>query len=417
MSDVDVRLITEAEFTDWIRANQIGFLDAPSATPEDAALRLKWTDLGRVRGGYDRATGRCVATFRSFAQEVSVPGGGRVASSAISNVSVLSTHRRRGLLSRMMADELAAARERGDVVSTLIAAEHPIYGRFGYGPATSLVEWEVDVRRAGFDRRRSTPECGGRIDVVDAAQVREFGPGLLDRLAARTAGVVSRGWWNWNMATGLDRPSFRPYTGQIFAAYRSPEGRTDGYVAYRSDDRWSDAKVPVNTLTVTELLAVTPQAERALWQFVCTTDYVTTVRTGYRAPDDLLPDLLPDPRAAHTVTAADQLWIRLLDVPAALSARTYEAPGTLVLEVTDATGPAAGRYRLDAAAGECVRVDEAVPADLRLDAGVLGSLYLGGGSAVRLAALGRVAELRSGAVARAELVFRTARSPWCPDVF
>ncbi|MCB5178901.1 GNAT family N-acetyltransferase [Streptomyces antimicrobicus] len=417
MSDADVRLITESEFPDWFRANHIGFLNPPQVTPEDVTTRLKWTDLDRVRGAFDRDTGRLVATFRSFAQDLAVPGGARVAASAVTNVSVLATHRRQGLLSRMMADELTAARQRGEVVSTLIAAEYPIYGRYGYGPATSLVEWEVDVSRAGLDRRWARPECGGRIDFVEPADVREFGPELLERLGAGRAGVVRRGWWVWNQATGLDRPSFRPWTGQLFAAYRSPGGSVDGYVAYTTDETWTDAKIPLNTLTVHELLAATPDAERALWHYVCSMDWVMKVRTGYRAPDDLLPDLLPDPRAARTLTAADHLWVRLLDVPAALSARTYEAPGTLVLDVTDRSGLSGGRFRLDAAAGECEAVPDTVPADLRLDVAELGALYLGEGSVVRLAALGRVAEERPGAAALADVVFRTARRPWCPDIF
>ncbi|MBW5481666.1 GNAT family N-acetyltransferase [Streptomyces bambusae] len=422
----DVRVITESEVADWLQANLRGFLNAAQVTPEDAAWRRRTTDITRMRGAFDRDTGRCVATFRSFQQDVSVPGGGEVRSSAVTNVSVLATHRRQGLLTRMMADELADARSRGDVVSTLIAAEYPIYGRYGYGPATSTAEWEVEVPRARLDPRRSAPACGGRIDLAEAAEIRELGPALLERVRARTAGAVSRSPLMWNQATGLDRPSFRPYTEQLFVVHRSPAGTVDGYAAYRCDETWTDAKIPLNTLTVSDLLAATPDAERALWHYLCSIDWVMKIRTGYRAPDDLLPDLLGDPRAARTVTAADFLWLRLLDVPAALSARTYEVPGTLVLEVADPMGLADGRYRLEAGtgagagagAGRCVRVDDdAAEADLRLDVSDLSSLYLGGGSAVRLAQLGRIEEARPGAVALADAVFRTARRPWCPDMF
>lgn len=188
-----------------------------------------------------------------------------------------------------------------------------------------------------------------------------------------------------------------------------------GLAVYSADDHWTDAKLPENTVQVKYLLAVTPQAERALWQFLCSIDWVTKVRTGYRAPDDLAPQLLPDPRAARVLTTADFLWVRVLDVVRALGARTYEVPGVLVLEVTDETGPAAGRYRLDAGTGVCERTE--APADLRLDVAELGSLYLGGTSAVRLAALGRVTQQRPGAAALADAVFRTARNPWCPDIF
>ncbi|NXY94547.1 GNAT family N-acetyltransferase [Streptomyces sp. BR123] len=411
----DVRLIVESEFPAWMRAVNTGFLTATRVADSDVAQRAKYSDLARVWGSFDTATGACVGTLRSFRQELTVPGGATVTAAAISNVTVMPTHRRRGLLSRMMAGELAAAVERGDVLSTLIAAEYPIYGRYGYGPAVTAAEWEIDVKRTGLDPRWSRPEDGGRIDIVDAAEARRVGPALHDRIRASRHGAVNRDERWWNLATGREEMSFRPYKDRFHAVYRTAEGEVAGLAAYTADDHWTDAKTPQNTLQVTELLAATPAAERALWHFLCSIDWVLKVRTGYRAPDDLVPQLLPDPRAARLVTCADFLWVRLLDVVRALRARTYAVPGVLVLEVVDPDGPAAGRYRLDAGTGECTVTDE--PAGLRLDAAALGSLYLGDESAVRLGALGRVAEERPGALALADAVFRTARRPWCPDVF
>ncbi|MEC4576079.1 GNAT family N-acetyltransferase [Streptomyces virginiae] len=411
----DVRPIAESELHDWLRAVNTGFLTATRVTDADVAQRAKYNDLARTQGAFDTDTGRCVAAFRSFAQELTVPGGAAVRSSAISNVGVLPTHRRQGLLTRMMRAEFAAAAARGEVLATLIAAEYPIYGRYGFGPAASLVEWEIDVPRTGLDRRLAAPVDGGRIDLVDAADYRRLGPGLHDVLRAATPGAVGRNERWWDLATGLEEISYRPYKEKFHAVYRTAEGEVAGVAVYTADDHWTDAKVPQNTVQVRDLLALTPQAERALWQFLCSIDWVQKVRTGYRAPDDLLPELLPDPRSARVVTSADFLWVRVLDVVRALGARTYEVPGVLVLEVTDEVGPAAGRYRLDAAEGVCERTEDA--ADLRLDVSALGSLYLGDASAVRLAALGRVTEERPGAAALADAVFRTARRPWCPDVF
>ncbi|MFD9518445.1 GNAT family N-acetyltransferase [Streptomyces sp. NPDC059979] len=410
-----VRPIAESELPDWLRAMNTGFLIAAPVTDSDVAQKAKYNDLSRIQGAFDSDSGRCVATFRSFAQELTVPGGAVVGSTAISNVGVLPTHRRQGLLTRMMAAEFAAARARGDVLSTLVAAEYPIYGRYGFGPATYLSEWEIDVPRTGLDRRLAGPVDGGRIDLVDEAEVRRVGPELHERLRARTHGMVNRDERWWNQLTGREELSHRPYREKFFAVYRTEAGEVAGLAAYRSDDNWPDGKVPQNTVQVWGLLGLTPQAERALWQFLCSIDWVVKVRTGYRAPDDLVPQLLPDPRAARIVTSADFLWVRVLDVVRALGARTYEVPGVLVLEVADDAGPAAGRYRLDAGAGTCERTEEA--ADLRLDASALGSLYLGDASAVRLAVLGRVVEERPGAVALADAVFRTARRPWCPDIF
>ncbi|MFG2977843.1 GNAT family N-acetyltransferase [Streptomyces sp. NPDC048331] len=411
----DVRPIAESELPDWVRTVHTGFLVSPRVTEADITQRAKYCDFSRTHGAFDPDSGRCVAALRSFPQELTVPGGAAVRSTAVSNVGVLPTHRRQGLLTRMMAAEFAAAEARGDALGTLIAAEYPIYGRYGFGPATSLVEWEIDVPRTGLDRRLAAPVDGGRIDLVDVEELRRVGPELHERLRAITPGAVDRNERWWSLATGLEEWSYRPYKDNFHAVYRTAEGEVAGLAVYSADDHWTDAKLPENTVQVKDLLAVTPQAERALWQFLCSIDWVTKVRTGYRAPDALVPDLLPDPRSARVVTAADFLWVRVLDVVRALGARTYEVPGVLVLEVTDGTGPAAGRYRLDAGTGVCERTEEA--ADLRLDVAELGSLYLGGTSAVRLAALGRVTEERPGAAALADAMFRTARSPWCPDIF
>ncbi|MEU9255146.1 GNAT family N-acetyltransferase [Streptomyces sp. NPDC048270] len=412
----DVRPIAASELAEWLRTLNTGFLTPARVTESDVALRAKYSDLARLLGAFDAGTGRCVATFRSFGQRLTVPGGAAVPASAISNVAVLPTHRRQGLLTRMMAAELAAARARGDVLSTLIAAEYPIYGRYGFGPAASLSEWEIDVPRTGLDRHRSgRPADGGRIDLVDAAEVREVGPELHERLRAATPGAVDRDERWWNLATGLEELSYRPYKEKLHAVYRTAAGEVAGLAVYTADDHWTDAKVPLNTVQVQDLIAVTPDAERALWHFLCSVDWVMKVRTGGRAPDDLVTRFLPDPRSARPLTSADFLWVRLLDVVRALGARTYAVPGVLVLEVEDAAGLADGRYRLDAGTGTCERSEE--PADLRLEVSALSSLYLGDESAVRLGALGRVAELRPGALALADAVFRTARRPWCPDVF
>ncbi|MEU2345623.1 GNAT family N-acetyltransferase [Streptomyces sp. NPDC013082] len=416
---LDPRLVTAAEYPDWLRAVGTGFLRASAAVPgeEEVAVRLAHTDLARVQGVFD--AGRCVATFRSFAQELTVVGGAKVRADAVTAVTVTPTHRRRGLLSRMMATDLAAAKERGDVVASLIAAEYPIYGRYGFGPAAWATEWEIDVPRAGLDPRARIPSeaDGGRIELVDGADVRKLGPELHTRLAARQHGVVSRDERWWQRSTGVDLPAYETWTEPFYAVYRSADGETDGLIAYRADDRWGDGKQPLNKATVVGMTAVTPAAERALWHFVCSIDWITTVRTGYRAPDDLVPLLLPDPRAARVVTYADWLWLRVLDVPRALEARTYATGAALVLDVRDPAGLAGGRFLLEVSPSGASCVPTTRDADLSLDVGELGTLYLGDESALRLAALGRIEEHRAGAAAEADTVFRAPRRAWCPDVF
>ncbi|MFE9706668.1 GNAT family N-acetyltransferase [Streptomyces sp. NPDC005930] len=414
-TEIDVRPITEAEFPDWNRALNTGFLQPPLVAAEQLdARRLEFVP-GRSLGAFDGE--RCVATFRSFDQELTAVGGRPVRADAVSNVTVTPTHRRRGLLTRMMAQDLAAAKERGDVVATLIAAEYPIYGRYGFGPATTMTEWSVDVPRAGLDPRRAVPEDGGRIDLVDGDEVRGLGPGLHERLRRAQPGAVSRTERWWRYRTGVANFNGAPWTEPYYALYRSADGEVEGMASYRTDDRWGDAKQPLNTATVDWLIGVTPAAERALWHFLCSIDWVQTVKSGWRSPDDLLPHLLPDPRAARITTQADWLWVRILDVAAALESRTYEGRGSVVLEVADGGGLTGGRRRLEAGpdGASCTRTTES--ADLALDVGDLAALWLGDESAVRLAALGRVREERAGAARVVDALLRTSRRPWCPDMF
>ncbi|MDQ0812630.1 putative acetyltransferase [Streptomyces sp. B3I7] len=417
-----VRPVTTADIPDWLTALKTVFLRTTDplgadAQPEALAERMEPIDPARTLGAFDdTAPHPCVATFRSFPQQLTAVGGTAVPADAISNVGVLPTHRRRGLLSRMMAHDLAAAKERGDVVATLVPTEYPIYGRFGFGPATHTAEWTVEVPRSGLDPRWSAPEDGGRIDLVDGADVRKLGPGLHDRLRAAQPGAVDRSDLWWRAATGLVRFG-RPWTEPFHATFHSASGELEGLVTYTCDDEWGGGTQPQATVQVSRLIATTPAAERALWHHLCSIDLVTRVRSGHRAPDDLLPHLLPDPRAARLTTLADHLWVRILDVVRALEARTYEGEGTLVLEVVDGGGLAGGRYRLEAGADGAHCAETTEDPDLTLAVGDLAPLWLGDESAARLAALGRVWERREGAVRMADALLRTSRRPWCPDIF
>ncbi|GHC70220.1 GNAT family N-acetyltransferase [Streptomyces cinnamoneus] len=413
---LDVRTIDEGDLPDWIRAMRVGFLQPPVVTKEEIEIRRAGTDLARAQGAFDAE--QCVGTFRSFAQQLTVPGGSPVAVSAVSNVTVSPTHRRRGLLSRMMERELHAAKERGDAAVTLVASEWLIYGRFGFGPAAWVTDWEVEVARAGLDRRYAGPGDGGRVDFTDGATVRRLGPALHERLRAVRHGVVDRSERWWRLATGDIPlpPGFPPWTEPHYVLYRSPGGAVDGLLTYTVDELWDGAR-PKNTAVVRGFLAMTPEAERALWYFLLSVDWITRAETGHLPPDDLLPLLLPDPRAAKVSLQADFLWLRPLDVPALLAARTYACPGSLVLDVSDPAGPAGGRFLLEAGPGGASCTPTRQPAELSLGVAELASLCLGDESPVRLAALGRLDEERAGAAQRAELMLRTARRPWCLDKF
>ncbi|MER7569019.1 GNAT family N-acetyltransferase [Streptomyces sp. NPDC097941] len=412
-ADIDVRAVTEAEYPEWLRAVRAGFLREPVVPAAELEARRTQFAPGRSLGAFDGD--RCVATFRSFAQEVTAVGGRLVAADAITAVTVTATHRRRGLLTRMMNQDLTAAKERGDVLATLIAAEYRIYGRYGFGPATTGTEWTIDVPRAGLDLRGPDLD-GGRIDLVDPDDVRKLGPELHDRMRRATPGAISRGDWWWQLNTGAVRPD-PAWTEPFFALYRAPDGMVEGLMAYEVDDKWADTMQPSNTASVRDLIASTPAAERALWHYLCSIDWVMQVKSGWRAPDDLLPHLLPNPPAARISMQSDWMWVRILDVVRALEARTYEGEGELVLEVVDGSGIAGGRYRLEASPAGATCTATTRSADLTLDVRELATLWLGDESAVRLAALGRVREERAGAGRGVDALLRTSRRPWCPDMF
>ncbi len=404
----------DEDLAQWWRARSIGYLGSPRVGADDVAYLREAMDPERIWGAFE--DGRCVATFRGFAHEVTAPGGVPVASSAVSGVTVSPTHRRRGLLTRLMADELRRAQERGDAMASLIASEYPIYGRFGFGPATWLTDFRIDTLRATRPGLPEEPRDGGRIVLADAERVLREGPALHERVRAARHGMVTRPSVWWKRMTGVYRLTGVAWKEPYYALYLAADGTLDGIVAYTAEEKW-DGGLPACELHVNDLLAATPAAERALWHYLCSVDWVAGVKAPSRAPDDPLPLLVGDARAVVPTACADHLWLRPLDVTGMLTARAYQAEGQLVLDVRDEGGPAQGRFLLEAGpdGASCKPTDRT--ADLTLPAAALGSLYLGDESAVRLASLGRLREERAGAAVRADTLLRTSRRPWCPDVF
>ncbi|EST21680.1 hypothetical protein N566_27270 [Streptomycetaceae bacterium MP113-05] len=415
---LDIRTLAEDDVPSWLRAVAVGFLNGTEVTDEQVAVRRGGMDLDRTHGVF---TGdRCVGTFRTTPQRMTVPGGAALPSCAVTNVTVSPTHRRRGLLTRMMGGAMRDAKERGDAFASLIAAEYPIYGPHGFGPAAWITEFAVDVPRAGLDRRYAGPaEGGGRVELVELDEFRRLAPEFHERFRTQPhrQGVIDRPARWWRVNTGQERFPDDGWKRPFCAVHKDADGVVQGTVTYTvQHDTWHN-KLPHNTLSVDKLEAATPQAERALWHFLLSVDWVTILRSGLRAPDDLLPLLLPDPRAARIDACADFLWLRPLDVPRMLGARTYAAPGTLVLDLHDEAGLAGGRFRLEAGpdGADCgPTTDEA---DLSMDVSELGTLYLGDEAATRLVTLERVSEHVPGAATTADALLRTARRPWCPDVF
>jgi len=297
------------------------------------------------------------------------------------------------------------------VAGILVAAEYPIYGRFGYGPAAEHVTVTIDAGAAVFGERRQ-----GSVQLADLDEIRKIGPALYETFRRQQPGSISRPdhWWDRTCRV-LTWPGQEPDKGYVLVG-RSADGEPDGYVLYHVEDKW-DVRRPVAVLHVDELLATTPAAYERLWRACCEVDWVAEVRADDRSPDETLPWLLTDGRVVQQSDRADFLWLRPLDVPALLSARTYLASGRVVLEVIDRLGYAAGSYALDGgpAGATCTRADEAP--GLTIDVEVLGAVALGGVSLRLLAEAGRLTVHDAAALATGDAMFRASITPWCSTWF
>jgi predicted acetyltransferase len=402
------RGITEDELVAAITPISAAF--GEGATPEQIEDSKLLTELDRFLLAYDG--GDIVGTASEFSFELTLPGGATIPIGGVSDVAVAATHRRRGILRQLMARQLDAIAERGEPVALLTASESSIYGRFGYGLATSTASIRIETDHAAFQRE---PEAGGRLRMVFGDEARKVVPEAYERYRRARAGSLTRSDRYWELLF-RDRQKDRGGASARFdVVHQDAGGRADGFVTYRIANEWPDS-IARNECRVIELLAADAEVEAALWRFVLDLDLVGEVSARDVAVDAPLRWRLADPRRLRFVRQRDWLWARLLDVPAALSARSFGPGEPVVIEVVDAFRPqTAGQYR-DGPDG-CERVSDAADADVRCDVADLGAAYLGGVSFGTLARAGRVDELRAGATAAADALFATDVAPFCTTMF
>jgi predicted acetyltransferase len=406
--EIDVRTISDEDVPAWCAGVNTGFLNP--AGDADAEARRPGLYLDRTWAGFDGKT--VVATLRSFPAELTVPGGGALAASAVTAVTTTSTHRRRGLASRLIAAELAASVGRAEPVSVLIAAEWGIYGRFGYGAATEHQTTTVDALAGRF---RNRPE--GTVEYVDRNTARALAPEVYERHRAQRPGEISRSQRYWDIEFGILRyPSWTEPKPGFYVVARDPGGSAIGVARYQFEDKW-ESRQRRGEVAVQIFVAGEPAAEALLWHHLVTLDMAAIVRAEDRPVDELLPWLLTDARHARPTDRSDFLWVRPLDIAAALSARSYPVPGQVVVEVVDPSGLTGGRFALDGGPDGASCVPTTTSADLTVDTAVLGTVYLGGYRLRTLAAAGLVDEHSAGAVARADAMFRGAVTAWCSTWF
>ncbi len=362
----DVRLIRNDEFGSLITIDSRAF----GITYTDEAIEhvRMVLELDRTLVAIDDPD--VVGSASAFSLELTVPGGAFVPTAGVTWVGVMPSHRRRGILRRLMARQLDDIAERGEPLAALSASEGGIYARFGYGAATQRARLAVSAKRVRF--RDAEQGHDGLVRFADAATARKTLPGIYERFRAVQPGTVSRhdAFWDHLLA---DPPSERGgASAQFFLIH------PDGFAVYRRRHAPANG-FPNGEAIVAELVAVTPQAHAALWRFLFELDLVETVVTSRYSPDDPLPWLLADRREARTEAIWDDEWVRVVHVPRALEARRYLAEGRLVLEVVDGFRPATGgRFELDGGPDGAICKRTTAEPDLVMDAGSLGSIYLGG---------------------------------------
>ncbi|MCS3441703.1 GNAT family N-acetyltransferase [Microbacterium phyllosphaerae] len=379
---VDGSDATRAEL--FQRATTRGFLGAEPST-EELAFGQQTFDARRNTGVYETpaADTMPVATIDSWVTPVTLPGGRELPMWAISGVTVSATHRRRGIARALLEGELRSAVSAGVPIAGLTVSEATIYGRYGFGSALPMAKFTVDTRRAGW----AGPAVDGRVEYVDRDSLAAALDTVHDRARSARSGQIP-GWPSrWTGIAGL-APGNTDGAKVRGVRFLDRDGEVRGAMAFALQDSSGSFRF---ALDVRLLVAETPEATGALWRFALQHDLVDQVTADLRPLDDALPWLVRDPRGV-TQTVHDHGWLRILDIPTALTARTYSAPLDLVIRVSDPLGFTAGdwRLRLDAQSEPRVEAVEGADVDAELDISALSILYAGGVRAASLHGAGRI---------------------------
>jgi predicted acetyltransferase len=409
MPDITIRPVTAAEYPAFVLAFIEGFADdLPSESFPDLIQRTLPPE--RTLAAFDGDS--IVGTFGGYHLDLTVPGGTTVAMEGTTVVTVFPTHRRMGLLRSMMERHLANAADGGYPIAGLWASESDIYGRFGYGVATRNLSWKMRSERIVMRDEVAVD----RVRRISPDEARDILPQVFDVVLPTRAGMYARtqAWWH-EVLVDEDWMK-RGRTAKRYVVHDGAHG-PEGYAIYRQkpdqgDDDHADGKV-----VVVELIAATSRAEASLWAYLTRIDMCPNVESWNVALDDPLPMMVREPRRIGSRGPFDALWIRILDVVAALESRAYEDDGDVVFALVDDFRPTtSGTYQMTVDQGIASVVHTDADPEVTLGVDVLGALYLGGQDAIAFAAAGRIAG-DAGAVSRLHRMFRTVSAPWCNQVF
>ena len=356
--------------------------------------------------------GRWVSSTGAYTEAMIVPGGS-VPIAAVTLVTVAPAFRRRGLLRAMMTHQLEDVAARGvEPIALLWASEHAIYGRYGYGETLSRLRLSGPTRTLTFAPYVDFGD--GSVGEVTREEFLPVATRLREGWLADRPGALTRTAAWWEVRLHDPEPWRQGASAYRFVLHFAGDGQPDGYAYFRVKD---DGPYGGAEVTVADLDAANPPAYAALWRFLLSLDLVRSFRRDDAPADEPLRLLVADPRAITTETI-DGTYARIVDVPAALSARRYAAEVDLVLGVTDALLPQNdGAFRLRGGPdGAEVTSTQDTP-DVRLGIRELGALYLGGVSPATLRQAGLVTEDTPGALARMAAAFAGDRLPYCNDYF
>ncbi|KAB1146411.1 GNAT family N-acetyltransferase [Streptomyces luteolifulvus] len=406
----DLRVLRQDEWDEWYTSLLRAFGGIPEAA-EQRALFRELTETDRSIGVWDGDA--CIGSAGAFSFRLTVPGGASVPSAGVTMVGVAATHRRRGVLTSMMRRQLDDVRSWGEPLAVLTASEPEIYGRFGYAAATHHVNARIDTGRVRLTVPPGTDDV--RLRYAEPADVIDACEAVYAQLVARRPGMVAR-IPGWERLWLLDPESSREGASPLQCVVAERDGEVVGYARFRIRADWEPAG-PKGTVLAQDVDALDAAAHAALWRFLFDIDLTSTVDAPRRPVDEPWQYLVSDIRRC-SLLVRDSLHLRLVDVGAALEARTYQAPVDVVFEVEDAFCPwNTGRWRLagDAKGASCERTRDTP--DLALSVRELGAAYLGGVSLGALGAAGRVRELRQGALTEAAVGFGSTVAPWLPHGF
>ena len=375
--------------------------------PSEDRLRhfARLVEPHRVHAGFEGD--KVVSGSAAFAFDLTVPGG-QVKAAGVTVVGVLPTHRRRGFLRAMIRSQIDAARARGEPVAVLWATEDTIYGRFGFGMASMAAEIDLPRDHTGPFMRR---DGVGQVRLVPLAEAESLVAPVYERVARVTPGMFARSpaWWQDRVL--VDQDWRRGGGGHLQCAVLEIE-RPSAYAFYRINQVFERGS-STGSIFVVEAMGDSPQATDAIWRFLFGIDWLARVKAIFLPVDHPLLLSQAAPRRLNFLLR-EGLWVRLIDVGAALSARGYAIDDAIVIEVADEFCPwNAARWRISRDAVEKTDAE----ADLACDVRSLGCVYLGGFTFAELARALRVRELRDGALRRADAMFHSDRKPWCPELF